>query len=556
MFSKYDHLKTLLIVGSLLYFLFCLKEIGNFYQSGHAGFINAEVGISHLNTINNGFLKTKFGATNYKVIHNRAPLKDEYYVRYPYLHNLLVSILWKITGPSEIAARLFVIILTFFSIVIFFLIARELSYSSLFSTLVYLTLCSFPIFYHYAGLSNGEISALFPLSLSYYFYIKYMKTSTGRYGLPFLLSLSFACQLFWYGYIVAFVFFLDSLLSFVLHKQKKDLKIALILILTAIINFSAYVLHTLWLVGSFKDVVGAFLWRASIKMPPLHYFTWIDFIIKNSKRWWLFNPVVILFAIFYAFSFFRRKHKNRHFTLNKRFLSMLFLAPLLFCLLLSHLVHYHDFLIVYFAFFLSFSSTCFLLKILKRVQNNQKKYLFIYPYIIILLLFSVFGLSKPPEEKMIDKESDNYEIYYISRIIRNITLPGDRFLLTIKRLQEPQVNFYLRREAFFMNIIPWAKGYIDSNEFSYYLVEMKPPYNSLIKYLLQNFRGQKFDRYFLFDLKKPGKGLRVFKSKMEKTNFLFKYFVSPYHQPRTYVEVTDTKTIQKIYDRFEEFEDR
>ena len=101
----------------------------------------------------------------------------------------------------------------------------------------------------------------------------------------------------------------------------------------------------------------------------------------------------------------------------------------------------------------------------------------------------------------------------------------------------------------------WAKGYIDSNMFSYYLVETKPPYRPLIKYLLKNFRGQKFDRYFLFDLRNPVKGLRFFKSKKEKTKLLFKYFISPYHQPRKYEEIKDIDTIKKIYARFEEEED-
>lgn len=552
---KSNNFKIFLLIGFLLYFLFSFKEIGNFYQTGHAGFINAEVGLSHLNTINNGFLKTKFGATNYKVINNRAPNKDEYYVRYPYLHNLLISILWKITGPREIVSRLFVIILTFASILIFYFISKELEYSKLSSTLIYISLCSFPIFYHYAGLSHGEISALFPLSLSYYFYIKYLKKDRSRYLILFLISLSLTCQLFWYGYIAAFVFFLDSILSFVFYKQKKYLKFSIILVFTVIANISIYIFHTLWLVGSLKNTINALLWRASIKMPSTQQFTWIGYILKNLKRWWLFNPVVIFFAIAHLFSSFMRKNKNAHFVLNKRFSYMLLFTPLIFSFFLSHLVHYHDFLIIYFAFFLAFSSIDFFPEIFKRVYGKLKKNIFLYSYIVILFLFAVFGLFKHPEEKMIDKETDNYELYYICKVLRNRTNPEDKFILTIKRVQEPQVMFYLRREAFFMKRPNWAKGYIDSNMFSYYLVETKPSFRPLIKYLLKNFRGQKYDRYFLFDLRNPVKGLRFFKSKKEKTNFLFKYFISPYHQPRKYEEIKDINTINKIYARFEKEED-
>ncbi|MDH4220147.1 MAG: hypothetical protein OEW23_15410 [Candidatus Aminicenantes bacterium] len=488
------------------------------------------------------------------MIYNRAPTKDEYYVRYPYLHNLLVSILWKITGPSEIASRLFVIILTFISIIMFFFISQELNYSKLSSTLVFLTLCSFPIFYHYAGLSNGEISSLLPLAFSYYFYFKYLKTDKRKHKILFLISLSLTCQLFWYGYIAAFVFFLDSFVSFIFHKQKKGLKISLLLISTVIINISIYIFHTLWLVGSLKNTVDALLWRASIKMPPTHRFTWIGFIIKNLKRWWLFNPVVILAACAHFYSLFRRS-QNIHLRLHKRLSFMLLLPPLVFCASLSHLVFYHDFLVIYFAVFAAFSSMDFFSNILNRVHDKLKKNALLYSYILILILFAVFGIFKHPEEKMIDKETDNYEIYYICKVVRNITTPEDKFILTIMRLQEPQVRFYLRREAFFMNKIHWAKGYIDSNNFSYHLVEAKQLYKPLIKYLLQNFKGYKYDRYFLFNLRKPGKGLRAFISKKEKTNFLFKYFISPYHQPRKYEEIKDLKAIERIYTNFEEAEE-
>ena len=413
----------------------------------------------------------------------------------------------------------------------------------------------FPIFYHYAGLSHGEISALFPLSLSYYSYIKYQNEDIIKYGIFFLISLSLTCQLFWFGYIAAVVFFIDLILIFLFSRQKKYLKLSMLLIFTIIANISIYIFHTLWLVGSLENTFNALLWRASIKLPPQQQFTWLDYILKNLKRWWLFNPVVILFAIAHLFSFVIRINKRYFLDLDKRFTAMLFVTPLIFSVFLSHLVHYHDFLIIYFAFFLAFSCIDFLSEILNRVQGKFRKNVLVSSYIVVLIFFAVSGLFTHPEEKMIDKETDNYGLYYICKVLRNRTNPEDKFILTIKRIQEPQVRFYLRRESFFLRRPQWAKGYIDSNMYSYYLVETKPPYRSLIKYLLNNFRGQKFDRYFLFDLKNPTKGLRFFQSKEEKTNIFYKYFVSPYHQPRKYEEIKDIDTIKKIYARFEDEED-
>jgi hypothetical protein len=156
---------------------------------------------------------------------------------------------------------------------------------------------------------------------------------------------------------------------------------------------------------------------------------------------------------------------------------------------------------------------------------------------------------------MIDKETDNYELYYALKVIRNTTSPEDKFILGIKRVQEPQVRFYLRREAFFMKIVSWAKGYIESKNFSYFLVENTDRYKPLIKYLLHKYKGYKYYRYFLFNLEKPGEGLRVFRRKKEKTTFLYKYFVSPFHKPGKYQEIKDKKTIENVFLQFKEIPD-
>jgi len=552
---KINNYKIIILLGFLIYFIFSIKEIGNFYQSGHAGFINAEVGQSELNTINNGFLKTKFGSTKNRFIYNRAPEKDEYYVRYPYLLPFMVSALWKITGPSEIAARLFAIIFVFASFFVFYLIAKELDYSNLSSTLVFFSLCSFPIFYHYAGLANGEILTLFPLALSYYFYLKFLKKGKNKYKYFLLISLSVACQLFWYGYLAAFVIFIDSLVAFFIHKDKRTLKLNLALAITVIINMAIYLAHTFWLVGNLKDVISAFLWRASIEVPPNQRFSWIEFIIKNIKRWWLFNPATILLAFANILFFFFKIKQKPFFSLKKRFHFLLLITPMIFIFFLSHLVHYHDFLLIYFSFFLALSSLDIFSKILKKFTWKKGKNYLLYSYIFILLIFAVIGLIKNPEEKLIDKDTDNYELYYVCKTVRNITRPEDKIILTLKRIQEPQVRFYLRRESDFVRVMKWAKGYVDSGVYSYYLVEDKQPYRPLVKYLLQNYRAHKFDRYFLFNLKKPGKGLKALKREKKETNFFFKYFVSPYHQPGKYKEIKSQKQIKKIYSQYEKIED-
>lgn len=547
--------RIFLILGALVFFLSCSKEIANFYQTGHAGFMNAEVGLSHLNTINNGFLKTKLGSTNHVFIYDRAPELDEYYVRYPHLHNLLMSVLWTVTGPSEVAARTFAILLVFASFIAFFFTARELGLSKLTASLSFLALCTFPVFLHYARLSNGEISALLFHVLSLYFYIKLAKTGGFKHRLLFLITLSVTCQLFWYGYITAFVFFLDTVWGLIFRKEKRNWRTAAGLVVTVAVNIGLFILHTVWMVGSLKNVFEAFLWRAGINVPSTQTFTLGEYIVNNLNRWWLFNPLIILLALVNMIFLFKNRRTAGPRRLKRRIYAVLLLSPLLFMALLSHAVNYHDFLVLYFAFFLALSSAEFLGRLADTCKNRNAVKAALCVTVLFLTAFAGYGLFRPTEEKMIDKERDNYELYYALKVIRNTTRPSDRFLLTLKRDQMPQVRFYLRRESAVVHVLQWAEGYIESGRFDFFLVDARDPHKPLVKYLLQNYRAHKYERYFLFDIRNPGSGLRVFKREKRKTGFLYKYFVSFHHRPGGYREITDRQTIHNVISRYGDIPD-
>jgi len=544
--------KLFLLLGTVLFLLFCAKEIGNFYQTGHAGFVNAEVGLSHLNSINNGFLKTKLGATNYKVIIDRAPTVDEYYTRYPYLHNLIIAGLWTVTGPSEIATRLFMTALVVLALLTFYLVFRNLGYSRNQSTLMYLTLCSFPVFFHYSAFSNGEVSCLLPLALSLLFYLKWISARRTRHLVFFLIVLSVCCQLFWFGYAAALFFFFDTLIAFVLRREEKSLKTAVALVLTVGANIAVYIVHTLWLVGSLNNAFKAFLWRSSLQAPAHQKFTFLEFINKNLTRWWLFNPVVIFLAILGLTVLLSMGQTDTFSRIKKRAALLLLLPPLFFSFFLSHLIYWHDFLVIYFAFFLSLAAVDFFIDKTERMPDRQKKR-FIAAYALILLAFAVFGLFQPPEEKMIDHETDNYDLYYTLKSLRNLTSEQDRFLFSIDRIQEPQVRFYLHRESTFLKWETHAQAYIDTGQFSYCIVEGKPQFGSLIKQLLGRYRAQKFDRYFVFNLKRPDPSLQIFRRDKRETGLLFKYFVSPYHQPGSFTDITSQRTVEAVYSQYEQF---
>ncbi len=544
--------KIVFLAGLFLYTLFCLKEIGNFYQTGHAGFVNAEVGLSHMNTINNGFLKTKFGSTNHKFIDNRAPRKDEYYVRYPHLQNFLMAVFWKITGVSEISARLLAILITLSSILVTFFTARELGFSPLKSTLVFFALCTFPIFLHYAALCSTEIFALLPLALCYLFYVKFLKQGKFRYIWFLLITLSITCQIFWYGYVAAFVFFMDGLIVYFRKRDKIYIKICLLLGLAVVLNAALFIAHTLWMVGSINGVIAAFLWRSSLKMPITQRFTWIQFFFKSLKRVWLFNPLIAVFAAVEAVHLSAAKKFDLFDSVKSRLYLQLLVTPVLFSLVLRHLVHYHDFLVIYFAPFLALAGIDFFTRWAKSGSSMGIKKGLVSLLLVMMTAWAVTGLFFiHPEEKMIDRDTDNYELYFVCKGVHNISAPGDKILLTISRIQEPQVVFYLRRETHFLKVLEWAKGYIDSKQYSFYLVENIVQNRPLLKYLLARYQCYKYYRYFLFDLKKPGKSLRIFKRRLREPSLFFKYFVSPYYKPGRYEEIKDSRTIRNVLKQFE-----
>ncbi|MCK4336401.1 MAG: glycosyltransferase family 39 protein [Candidatus Aminicenantes bacterium] len=550
-FEKQNLVKIILMAGLCIYILFCTKEIGNFYQTGHAGFVNAELGLSHMNTINNGFIKTKFGSTNHKFIDDRSPETEEFYVRYPHLHNFLMAVFWKITGVSEISARLFAILLAFGSILVTYFTARELGFSPLRSALVFFALCNFPIFFHYAGLSSTEIFALFPLALSYFFYLKFLKQQKIRFLLFFLIAISFTCQLFWYGYLAAFIIFLDGLIAYFRRKEKVFIKVCLMLVLAVIINAAFFIVHTIWMVGSIDKVVDAYLWRSSFKIPETQQFTWFQFFFKNLLRGWLFNPAVILLALINISLIFIKKKLAILDSIKHRFYLILLVTPILFFLILRHLVHYHDFLVIYLASFLALVGIDLFMQITEKFASARKTNVFVFFLLGFMVVWAGIGLFIQPEEKMIDRDMDNYELYYVSKAVHNVSTPGDKILLILSRIQEPQVVFYIRRETHFNKVMEWVKDYVDSGEYAFCLVENIIQKRPLLKYLLDRYKCYKYYRYFLFDLRKPGKGLRIFKRQVEDTGLWFKYFVSPYHKPGKYKEIKDKRTIQNVLKQFE-----
>jgi len=554
-FKKKNLAKIIFIAGLFIYIFFCAKEIGNFYQTGHAGFVNAELGLSHINTINNGFFKTKFGSTNHKFIDDRSPEIDEFYVRYPHLHNFLMAIFWKITGVSEIAARIFAILLAFGSILITYFTARELGFSLLRSALVFFAMCSFPIFFHYAGLSSTEIFALFPLALAYFFYLKFLKQQKTKFMWLFLIAISFTCQLFWYGYVAAFIIFLDGLIAYFRKKEKVFIKVYLMLVLAVIINAAFFIIHTIWMVGSIDKVVEAFLWRSSFKIPETQQFTWIQFFLKSLIRGWLFNPVVILLALINISLIFIKKKLVIFNSIKHRFYLILLTTPILFSLILRHLVYYHDFLVIYSASFIALVGIDLLMQITEKSASSRKTNVYVFFLLGFMIIWAGIGLFIQPEEKMIDRNMDNYELYYVSKAVHNVSSPGDKILLILSRIQEPQVVFYIRRETHFNKVREWAKDYINSGEYAFCLVENIIQNRPLLKYLLDRYKCYKYYRYFLFDLRKPGKGLRIFKRQVKDTGLLFKYFVSPYHKPGSYKEIKDKKTIQNVLKQFENVQD-
>jgi hypothetical protein len=366
--------------------------------------------------------------------------------------------------------------------------------------------------------------------------------------------LSITCQLFWIGYIAALFFFADALMAFATRKNKKNLSTALALVLTCGINIALFILHTLWLVGSLKDVVNAFFWRTSLQAPAHQQFTLLEFINKNLGKWWLFNPIVIFLAILGTWAVLAPKKSDPSSSIKKRIAFLLLFPPLLFIFLLPHLVYWHDFLVIYFAFFLALISVDFLFRKTERMPG-KKRISTQRAYLLALVVFAVFGLFNHPEEKTIDRNTDNYELYYLMKSVRHITSNQDKFLFSIDRIQEPQVRFYLRRESVFLKFERHAKAYIETGAYTHYIVENKPQFGSLLKYLLQNYRGYKYDRYFLFFLTRPNPSLRIFRRQKEETGLLFKYFVSPYHQPGTFREFTSEKTTQNVYSMFKNVKD-
>lgn len=362
----------------------------------------------------------RYGLWNLKFsqIENSGFVRGEDYIfftHYPPLLPILLAGSFTIFGITEWAARLVPIVATSGSVVLIFLLGRELfnfRVGFLASVLVIPT----PLVLYFGKTPVHEPLVVFFMLLAYFGYLQRRET---KYKILFIFGLIFAHLSTWAGYFLLPGITLEALL-------RKDLREAKSLIVYWAIPLTLFTLHVFqafFTTGSLAggNLDGAFLLRSGISAEGrLSDFNIISY--AERIRLWFFNmytiPLCLLSAVWIVRGF-----------ILKRFLSewrvyVLAIPPLAYFLIFPNAVFIHNYLVFYFLPFMALSASLGLGLIEQsRIMRNDK-------FALSVLALALVALERSNVNYALQKSNADYFSVSVAKAI-NAEVPADaRVLVT------------------------------------------------------------------------------------------------------------------------------
>lgn len=269
-----------LVIAVCLCFLllFLVRGIELPFVGNNAWNFNTYSLIAH-NYIALGFLKTYFAPII--SVSEALPAEPSYYLHHPPLLSIFQALSFLLFNESFISARIPVILASFFSAFLLYLIGKLLigKTYAIWCLIVSVLMPGFVIFGRMIG---QEPLVLFFALLLFYSILKYLITERTRYIFVVFVSIVFGALSDW-----PMVYFSISLLPFLLYKKEK--KLAFTIIGVSVVTASAFFLYNIWLTRGIDDLLTAFMVRSPGEL-------------LKSPAWLITWPVTILFRILIYFS--------------------------------------------------------------------------------------------------------------------------------------------------------------------------------------------------------------------------------------------------------------
>ena len=438
------------------------------------------------------YLQLGFGPTKFGPVISVDPMMQEgylYYLHHPFLSSLLVSGVFLVFGVHEWSARLVPLFFSVLILLMIYLIGKRLWNEKVGLWAAFFANCIPMSLYYGRHVGRESLVLFFTLALAY-MYILWLEHRAKHHLIFMVILMVLGCLSGWASYyIVPFLILHYFVVARRFISFQKGRYSIFILPLVCCIVFTLFLLLTGFLTGSVSGGtardVGIFEAAVS-RMEHKHFLTsgfYRDMfqVVVNY-----FNPVVIIFFMWWVVSFFRER-KNR-VSLRETFLLMLFLFGFTEFVLFPQMAYQHHHVLYYLIAPLSIAASLGI----QRVRMMERI------MILTVFLYTAFGFTA----NLYSHTNTNIERFNLAKVLGGVTQPNDKIMMAVPYFIS-YIEFYANREVTY-GVYGFEEqkieDYVKSGIYRLYLADNA---YGIPEYLLRNFRMVDIGQYTLFDLAQP-----------------------------------------------------
>jgi len=494
-------IKIYLLLAGIILSALCLRsyKINSRWQGGHIGFNGAYYSMVARNHLRYGFLKTRFMSMRNTYFN---PSEMKYNLHHPPLVGILTALSFSWFGESERAARFIPIVFSLASIVIIFLLVRELwgdkiaLWASFFTAIM-----PMDVFYGPQVEVFGSL-VLFFILVSYLTYRKWRQKSSVGYLVLSLLCFLIAICTEWTGYYILILIGIEEISGRRHNRNFSPLLLSYIII--GIGGFILYLNTIRVIAGSIfgGGWIDSLLFRLNITAKSsLSSFTFSAYILKLGIYLFSYfgSPILLLSAIGFLqlFSSIKEKQKKAKNMLTANLLVLGWLHPLFF----KNAVYIHSYTLFNLTPSFALLSAIGIVGIQNYLIRNKIRWQQLFLSSILILCVVNTGTNLAYQYKKMNK----IERYQLGHLIKEKTKPNEITITSFVATRE--CEYYADRNVIygiktieeFLTII----DHYSANPPACYITNSSSQWQSkLTLYLSKKHPFLREGPYLLFDLRK------------------------------------------------------
>lgn len=409
---------------------------------GHHDWNGVWYGTIARNNLRYGLVKTKLGSVGGNQIEQITP--NMFFIHYPPLFPIILSVGFILFGQSEMALRLIIIFFSLNTIIFIYLIANKLFnrnvafLAGLFTTIT-------PLFIYFGKLPVHE-PILLPIALvCIYLYIVWSNSQKTKHLILLIFFLVVGELISWPAY------FIPPLLAvhyYFFHKSKTKIKFILFFFILPIILFILYLLHMKFVSGAVLShaIINIFTTRISSSLTTQIYQLTPAKIFLNEIRFILiyFTKIILLFSLIWIIRLFVLVVLKIKISFENGILLLFLVFGSAYILIFQEAAFIHDYLIYYLLPFIVISSAIVFDYLIKLIPNKAIRSIFI---LVIILLISTERIKYT---KALIDSNNSEKGYVLGKFINSKSTSSDRIFVGsnfYNQFFSPFISYYSNRNV-------------------------------------------------------------------------------------------------------------